>query len=119
MDLMAQEKGPFHAVIAHSFGMLITSYALVNRNFPPPARLVYFCAFNRLLDSLPRFQVSSDLPDEDMDGFCMLLYEEFGRDVLESITNETLTPQTTLHRLRIVMQSRESGETHTWLRLRD
>ena len=24
-------------------------------------------------------------------GFCMLLYEEFGRDVLESITNETLT----------------------------
>jgi pimeloyl-ACP methyl ester carboxylesterase len=28
-----------------------------------------------------------------MDGFCMLLYEEFGRDELESITNETLTPR--------------------------
>jgi hypothetical protein len=93
MDLMAQEEGPFHAVVAHSFGMLITSYALVYRNFPPPARLVNFCAFDRLLDSLLRFQVSADLLDEDMDGFCMLLYEEFGRAVLESITNETLTPR--------------------------
>ena len=36
MDLIAQQEGPFHAVIAHSFGTLITSYALVKRNFPPP-----------------------------------------------------------------------------------
>lgn len=93
LDLIAQQEGPFHAVIAHSFGTLITSYALVHRDFPPPARLVYFGAFNRLLDSLPRFQVLAGLPDEIMDGFRALLYESFGRGVLEEITNESLTPQ--------------------------
>jgi pimeloyl-ACP methyl ester carboxylesterase len=93
MDLIAQREGRFHAVIAHSFGTLITSYALVERNFPPPARLVYFGAFNRLMDSLPRFQVLANLSDEIMDGFCALLYEQFGRDVLEAITNEALTPR--------------------------
>ena len=93
MDLIAQREGPFHSIIAHSFGTLITSYALVERNFPPPARLVYFGAFNRLMDSLPRFQVLANLPDEIMDGFRAMLYEQFGRGVLESITNETLTPR--------------------------
>ena len=93
MDLIAQREGPFHAVIAHSFGTLITSYALVERNFPPPARLVYFGAFNRLMDSLPRFQVLANLSDEIMDGFRAMLYEQFGRGVLESITNESLTPR--------------------------
>jgi pimeloyl-ACP methyl ester carboxylesterase len=92
MDLMAQREGSFQAVFAHSFGTLITSYALVKRNFPPPARLVYFGAFNRLLDSLPRFQVLAGLPDELMDGFRAMLYENFGRGVLEAITNESLTP---------------------------
>lgn len=93
MDLIAGREGPFHAVIAHSFGTLITSYALVHRNFPPPTRLVYLGAFNRLLDSLPRFQVQAGLADEMMDGFRALLYENFERDLLESITNETLTPR--------------------------
>ncbi|HUF00151.1 MAG TPA: alpha/beta fold hydrolase, partial [Anaerolineales bacterium] len=93
MDLIAQQEGPFHAVIAHSFGTLITSYALVERNFPPPARLVYFGAFNKLLDSLPRFQVLAGLPDEIMEGLRAMLYENFGRGVLESITNEALTPR--------------------------
>lgn len=93
MDLIAQQEGPFHAVIAHSFGTLITSYALVHRNFPPPARLVYFGAFNRLLDSLPRFQVLAGLPAEIMESFRAMLYENFGRGVLEAITNESLTPQ--------------------------
>jgi pimeloyl-ACP methyl ester carboxylesterase len=92
MDQIAKHEGPFQAVIAHSFGTLITSYALVERGFPPPARLVYFGAFNRLMDSLPRFQVLANLPDEIMEGFRSILYEEFGRDVLESITNESLTP---------------------------
>ncbi|HLO33056.1 MAG TPA: alpha/beta hydrolase [Anaerolineales bacterium] len=92
MDLIAQHEGPIHAIIAHSFGTLITSYALVQRNFPPPARLVYFGAFNQLLESLPRFQVQAGLSDEIMDGFREMLYEKFGRDVLESITNEILTP---------------------------
>ena len=93
MDLIAQYEGPFHAIIAHSFGTLITSYALVERNFPPPARLVYFGAFNRLMDSLPRFQVLANLSDEIMEGFRAMLYDQFGRDVLEAITNEALTPR--------------------------
>ena len=93
MDLIAKQEGPFPAVIAHSFGTLITSYALVERNFPPPARIVYFGAFNQLMDSLPRFQVQAGLPDQIMDGFRALLYEQFGRGVLEAITNESLTPR--------------------------
>jgi pimeloyl-ACP methyl ester carboxylesterase len=93
MDLIAQKEGPFQAIIAHSFGTLITSYALAERNFPPPARLVYFGAFNQLLESLPRFQVLAGLPDEIMDGFRAMLYEKFGRELLESITNELLTPR--------------------------
>jgi pimeloyl-ACP methyl ester carboxylesterase len=93
MDLIAQQEGPFHAVIAHSFGTLITSYSLVNGNFPPPTRLVYFGAFNQLLDSLPRFQVLAGLSDEIMEGFRGMLYENFGRGVLEAITNEALTPR--------------------------
>jgi pimeloyl-ACP methyl ester carboxylesterase len=91
--LIVKEEGPFHALIAHSFGTLITSYALVERSFPPPAWLVYFGAFNRLMDSLPRFQAQANLPDEIMDGFRNLLYEQFGRGVLEAITNESLTPR--------------------------
>ena len=93
MDLIAQREGPFQAVLAHSFGTLITSYALVERNFPPPTRLVYFGAFNQLLDSLPRFQVLAGLPDEIMDGFRAMLFDNFGRDVLEAITNESLAPR--------------------------
>jgi pimeloyl-ACP methyl ester carboxylesterase len=92
MDLIAKREGPFHAILAHSFGTLITSYALVKRNFTPPTRLVYFGAFNRLLDSLPRFQVLAGISDELMEGFRALLYQSFGRELLESITNETLTP---------------------------
>ena len=93
MDLIAQRQGPFHAVIAHSFGTLITSYALVHRKFPPPARLVYFGAFNRLMDSLPRFQVLAGLPDALMDGLYAMIYENFGREILESIVNEAFVPQ--------------------------
>lgn len=93
MDVIAQREGPFHAILAHSFGTLITSYALVKRNFPPPARLVYFGAFNRLLDSLPRFQEQAGLPDERMEGLRALLHENFERGLLESITNEILAPQ--------------------------
>jgi pimeloyl-ACP methyl ester carboxylesterase len=65
----------------------------VKRNFPPPARLVYFGAFNRLMDSVPRFQVLAGLPAEIMEDFRTMLYENFGREVLESITNESLTPR--------------------------
>ena len=93
LDLIAQHEGPFHAVLAHSFGTLIASYALVERNFPLPAQLVYFGAFNRLMDSLPRFQVLAGLSDEIMEGFRLLLHENFGQGVLDAITNEALAPQ--------------------------
>lgn len=93
MDLIAQHEGPFDAIVAHSFGTLVTSYALVKRNFPHPSRLVYFGAFNQLLESLPRFQVLAGLSDEIMDGFRSMLYENFSREVLEAITNESLAPQ--------------------------
>lgn len=93
MELIAKQEGNFEAIIAHSFGTLITSYALANRNLRPPSRLVYFGALNRLLDSLPRFQALADLPDEIMNGLRDMIYEAFGKEVLDSIVNETLTPQ--------------------------
>jgi pimeloyl-ACP methyl ester carboxylesterase len=93
MELIAKQEGNFDAIIAHSFGTLITSYALTNRNFPPPARLVYFGAFNRLLDSLPRFQVIAGLSDDIIDGLRNMIYETFGKDVLDAIANDTLAPQ--------------------------
>lgn len=93
MDLIAKQEGNFHAILAHSFGTLIASYALVNRNFSPPARLVYFGAFNQLLESLPRFQVLAGLSDEIMDDLRAMIYDNFGKDVLDAIVNEKLTPQ--------------------------
>ena len=93
MDIIAKQEGNFDVILAHSFGTLITSYALVKRNFPPPARLVYFGAFNQLLDSLPRFQAISGLPDEIIQGFRVMLNENFGAGVLEEIVHEKLAPQ--------------------------
>jgi len=90
MDLVMQRAGKFDAIIAHSFGALITSYALVKRNFPPPARLVYFGAFNRLMDSLPRFQAQAGLSDAIIDGLRTMIYQNFGRAVLDEIVNEAL-----------------------------
>jgi pimeloyl-ACP methyl ester carboxylesterase len=93
MELILEKEGPFEAIIAHSFGTLITSYALTNGNFPPPSRLVYFGAFNRLLDSLPRFQALSGLPDEIINGLEDMIYENFGKGVLDAIVNETMVQQ--------------------------
>jgi pimeloyl-ACP methyl ester carboxylesterase len=93
MDLIREKEGNFEAIIAHSFGTLITSYALVHRSFPPPARLVFFGSFNRLMDSLPRFQVLAGLPDEIIVGLRDTIYENFGKDVLDAIVNEQLAPQ--------------------------
>ena len=93
MDLVEKREGRFDAIIAHSFGTLITSYALINRNFPPPTRLVYLGAFNRLLDSLPRFQVLANLPDEIIEGMRNMIYDNFGKGELDSIVNETMTQQ--------------------------
>jgi pimeloyl-ACP methyl ester carboxylesterase len=90
MDLVMQREGRFDAIIAHSFGTIVTSYALVKRNFPNPSKLVYFGSFNRLLDALPRFQVMANLPDEIIHGLLDMISENFGRDVLENIVNEDL-----------------------------
>jgi len=90
MDLINDKEGGFEVIIAHSFGSLITSYALTHRNFPPPSRLVYFGAFNRLLDSLPRFQVLANLPDEIINGLRDAIYENFGHEVLDAIVNEAM-----------------------------
>ena len=92
MDLIAEREGSFHALIAHSFGTLITSYVLVHRNFPPPARLAYFGSFNRLMDSLPRFQALANLPDAVIEGLRLMIYQNFGRDMVESIVNELFVP---------------------------
>jgi len=92
MDIIAKQEEKFGAIIAHSFGTLITSYSLVKRNFPPPSRLVYFGAFNQLLDSLPRFQAIAGLPDEIIEGFRLMLNENFGEGVLEAIVHEKLAP---------------------------
>jgi pimeloyl-ACP methyl ester carboxylesterase len=93
IDLIAKREGPFEAVIAHSFGALITSYALVNRDFLPPSRLIYLGSFNRLLDSLPRFQALSSLPDAIIDGLRDMIYANFGKEVLDAIWNEKMTQQ--------------------------
>lgn len=93
MDLIMQREGKFDVIIAHSFGTIITSYSLVKRNFPAPSKLVYLGSFNRLLDSLPRFQVLANLPDEIIDGLQKMLFENFGRDVLEEIANENFVKQ--------------------------
>ena len=93
MELMLNQFGKFDAIISHSFGTLITSYALVKRNFPPPAKLIYFGAFNRLLDSLPRFQEIAKLPDEMIHGIRAMIIENFGEGVLDSIVNENLVKE--------------------------
>jgi len=62
----------------------------VNRKFPPPSKLVYFGAFNQLMDALPRFQTIVQLPGEVMDGLRDMINEKFGRAVLDAIVNEAL-----------------------------
>jgi len=91
LDLIVERGGPFEAVIAHSFGTLVTSYALVNRDFPPPSRLIYLGSFNRLLDSLPRFQAIAGLPDAIIEELQDMIYENFGKEVLDAIWNEKMT----------------------------
>ncbi|NWF62783.1 MAG: alpha/beta hydrolase [Chloroflexi bacterium] len=93
MEWVMQREGKFDALIAHSFGTLITSYSLVKRNFPAPSKLVYLGSFNRLLDSLPRFQVLANLPDEIMNGLRKMITENFGKNVLDEIVNENLVKQ--------------------------
>lgn len=93
MSLIMQREGKCEAIIAHSFGTLITSHALVNLNFPPPSKLVYFGSFNKLMDALPRFQVIAQVSDEIIEGIRAMIYENFEHKVLDTIVNETMTQQ--------------------------
>lgn len=45
---------------------------------------------NRLLDSLPRFQIQARLPNGVIDGLRAMLNENFGQDVLDAIVNERM-----------------------------
>jgi pimeloyl-ACP methyl ester carboxylesterase len=96
LDLIAAREGPFHALLAHSFGALIASYTLAERGLPQPARLVYFGALNRLMDSLPRFQRQAKLPDDLLAGLRDLLYARFTPAVLDAIVNARLAPRLAL-----------------------
>jgi len=93
MDLVMKRERRFDAINAYSFGTFITSYALTKRNFPTPSKLVYFGSFNRLMDALPRFQAQANLPDAIIDGLRAMIYQNFEEGVLDTIINETLTPQ--------------------------
>jgi pimeloyl-ACP methyl ester carboxylesterase len=92
LQVIGSYYGPFQAILAHSLGTLGTSFALVNRDFPHPSRLVYFGALNRLMDFVPRFQVMAQLSDEITAGLAQAIENRFGRDELEAITNARLVP---------------------------
>jgi pimeloyl-ACP methyl ester carboxylesterase len=93
MNTMLNKFGKFEFVIAHSFGTIITSYAIVNLSFLTPNKLVYFGAFNQLLDALPRFQVLAKLPDEIIVGLRAMIDEKFGIGKLATIANATLVKE--------------------------
>ncbi|GAB4580856.1 MAG: alpha/beta fold hydrolase [Anaerolineales bacterium] len=83
-------EGPFHAIIAHSFGTLATSYLLSRHPERTPSRLVYFGAMNRLMDALPRFQAMAGLPDTLIAQLRISIEEVFGRELLNAIHNASL-----------------------------
>lgn len=95
MELARQKEDEFDAIIAHSFGTLVTSYAIAKRGFQPPLRLIYLGAYNRAFDALPRFQAIAKLSDAVMNGFRTLIHERMGGDSGDEveIANEGLAPQ--------------------------
>lgn len=109
MELVMKQEGKFDFIIAHSFGTLITSYALVNLNLPLPSKLVYFGSFNRLMDALPRFQVQAKLSDEMTTGLQEMIYENFGSGVLDEIVNEKMV--TKLHLPSLIFHDRSDTVT--------
>jgi pimeloyl-ACP methyl ester carboxylesterase len=90
MDLIMQQHGRFEAVIAHSFGTLVTTYSCVIGNFIPPSKLVYFGAFNRLMDALPRFQAATQLPEEMIHPLRRMIDKNLGEYVLRTINHDEL-----------------------------
>jgi len=90
MDLLSQKFGRFDAVIAHSFGTLVTTYSIVLGNFTPPSKLVYFGAFNHLMDTLPRFQAATQLPETLIHPLRRMIDKKLGSDVLQTINHDEL-----------------------------
>jgi len=93
MELIAAREGDFYGILAHSFGTLIASYAIVKYGFPPAGKLIYFGSLNRLMDTLPRFQALARLPDSAIEGLAQLIFENYGRETVESIIHETYVPR--------------------------
>ncbi len=87
---VAVNEGPFHAILAHSFGTLAVSNLLAQYPELAPARLVYFGAMNRLMDAVPRFQAMAGLSDRLATQLRLTIEETFGRERLAAIHHETL-----------------------------
>lgn len=109
MDLVLKRYGIFDAVIAHSFGTLVTTYSIVVGNLVPPSKLVYFGAFNRLLDTLPRFQALARLSDEMIDGLQKMIDENLGPDVLHRIAQDEFVRH--LHIPALIFHDRSDNVT--------
>jgi len=90
MDLIAEKFGKFEAVIAHSFGTLVTTYSIVVGNFSPPSKLVYFGSFNHIADTLPRYQAATQLPETMMYPLRRMIDRKLGPDVLRTINHDKL-----------------------------
>lgn len=90
MTAIAPMLDHLHGIISHSFGTLVTSYTLAQKDFPLPSKLIYFGAFNRLMDTLPRFQMLTQLPDRVIDALRDILYKKYGQNVMESVVNASL-----------------------------
>jgi len=109
MDLVSQIHGRFHAVIAHSFGTLITTYSIVLGNFIPPSKLVYFGAFNHLMDTLPRFQAAAQLPETLIHPLRRMIDRKLGEDVLRTINHDELAKH--LHIPALMFHDRSDAVT--------
>jgi pimeloyl-ACP methyl ester carboxylesterase len=101
MTAVATLTGPFTAILAHSFGALVTSYTLAHALMAPPQRVLYFGAFNRLMDSIDRFGKIAKLTDEMTAQLRELTYARFGHEVLEAIVNASLVQQLTFPALLV------------------
>jgi pimeloyl-ACP methyl ester carboxylesterase len=109
MNLMSQIFGRFDAVIAHSFGTLVTTYSIVVGNFIPPSKLVYFGAFNHLMDTLPRFQAATQLPETLIHPLRRMIDRKLGRDVLRTINHDDLAKH--LHIPALIFHDRSDTVT--------
>jgi pimeloyl-ACP methyl ester carboxylesterase len=93
LQLLNENEGPFEAVIAHSFGTLVTSFSLVHREVPLPKKLAYFGTLNRLMDTVERFQAIGGFSDPLAAALREKIEARFGAQFLASVANDRLAPQ--------------------------